>query len=122
MLFLHKLSEEWVSVFWWKTIWRFLYSLFLFLDTSTKEVTFETHKVPREAWVGEIEAVEAKIQKEKEQQEKEQKEREEREKELNKTVSICLFDILVGEALPVLFCAVLIYPMQLLCVSQKHLH
>ncbi|KAK7115868.1 WD repeat-containing protein 93-like isoform X2 [Littorina saxatilis] len=57
----------------------------VFENTSTKEVTFETHKVPREAWVGEIEAVEAKIQKEKEQQEKEQKEREEREKELNKT-------------------------------------
>ncbi|XP_076465084.1 WD repeat-containing protein 93-like isoform X2 [Babylonia areolata] len=42
-------------------------------NTSTKEVWFEAHKVPREAWVSELEAVEEKFQK---QKEKEQKEKE----------------------------------------------
>ena len=63
----------------------------VFSDTNTKEVTFEAHKVPRETWVSEIEAIEAKIQKDKDQKEKEQKEKEEREKELNESVSVSWF-------------------------------
>ena len=32
---------------------------------------FEAHKVPREAWVGELETIEEKIQKQKEKEQKE---------------------------------------------------
>lgn len=40
-------------------------------DTSTKDVWFEAHKVPREAWVSELEAIETKLRKRKEKEQKE---------------------------------------------------
>ncbi|KAL8615967.1 hypothetical protein ACOMHN_034643 [Nucella lapillus] len=47
----------------------------VFENPSSKEVWFEAHKVPREAWVSELEALEEKVQK---QKEKEQKGKEEK--------------------------------------------
>ena len=39
-------------------------------DTSSKEVWFEVHKAPKEAWVSELEAIEAKLQKRREKEQK----------------------------------------------------